>query len=234
MAENRERPVVRAEDPARQIGPQFEAVRPLRRAPSPGDPAVPAVPGDLLVLVAETLGRSGAGTDTAPMTPRGWVEVTDTERAAALTVLAWRARGAEMRHRATHDASRLAAWAAAEAAVWHKSSTLADHYFHVPSGRLSGIIPAQVQLEAAVRLLAAARTGVLPPAPYRCAVCGTDRNLRVRSYERGSGPGREELLCPICTGLPADPDEIPEGVDALCRWLRQGRARAQQRPPHRI
>lgn len=233
MAENRERPVVRAEDPARQIGAQFEAVRPLRRAPSPGDPAVPAVPDDLLALVADTLGRSGAGTDTAPTTPRAWAEATDTGRAAALTVLAWRARGAETRHRATHDASRLAAWAAAEAAVWHRSSTLADHYFHVPSGRLSGI-PAQVQLEAAVRLLAAARTGVLPPAPYRCAVCGTDRNLRVRSYERGSGPGREELLCPMCTGLPADPDEIPESVDALCRRLRQGRVLEQQRPPHRI
>ncbi|MBQ1120795.1 hypothetical protein [Streptomyces sp. B15] len=189
-------------------------------------------PGDLLVLVAETLERSGAGTDTAPVTPRAWVEATDTERAAALTVLAWRARGAEMRHRATHDASRLAAWAAAEAAVRHKSSTLADRYFHVPSGRLSGI-PAQVQLEAAVRLLAAARTGVLPPAPYRCAVCGTDRNLQARSYERGSGPGREELLCPLCAGLPADPDEIPEGVDALCRRLRQGRVREQQRPSHR-
>ncbi|MEU4964817.1 hypothetical protein [Streptomyces smyrnaeus] len=90
-----------------------------------------------------------------------------------------------------------------------------------------------MQLEAAVRLLAAARTGVLPPAPYRCAVCGVDRNLQVRSYERGSGPGREELLCPLCVGLPGDPEEIPEGVEALCRRLRQGRVREQQRPSHR-
>ncbi|MBO8191203.1 hypothetical protein ITI46_05785 [Streptomyces oryzae] len=145
-----------------------------------------------------------------------WDGADGEQRAAALTRLAWRARHAEVRHRATHDASRVAVWAVQEAAVWHRASTLADASFRLPVGQLAWIA-SEVQMEAAVRLVVAGRTGVLPPAPYRCAVCGTDRCLQVRSYERGSGPGREELRCGVCAGLPADPEEIPEAVDAICR-----------------
>jgi len=171
----------------------------------------------LLRLLDERMESSGGEGVLRSGFLRGmWESAGEEQRAAVLTRLAWRARGAEVRHRATHDASRVAVWAVQEAAVWHSAATLADASFRLPGGQLAWIAP-EVQMEAAVRLMVAARTGVLPPAPYRCAVCGTDRCLQVRSYERGSGPGREELRCAVCAGLPADPEEIPEAVDAICR-----------------
>ncbi|MBO8189413.1 hypothetical protein [Streptomyces spirodelae] len=173
----------------------------------------------LVRMMGERLERFGVEGVLRSELLRGmWESAGGEQRAAVLTRLAWRARGAEVRYRATHDASRLALWAVREAAAWHASSALADAAFRLLSGQLARI-PAGVQWEAAVRLSAAVRSGVLPAAPWRCEVCSTERDLRVRSYECGSGPGRDELRCVLCAGLPADPEEIPEAVEARCRRI---------------
>ncbi|UNZ18241.1 hypothetical protein [Streptomyces sp. 891-h] len=178
----------------------------------------------LVRMMGERLERFGVEGVLRSELLRGmWEGAGGEQRAVVLTRLAWRARGAEVRHRATHDASRLALWAVREAAAWHASPALADVAFRLPCGQLARI-PAGVQWEAAVRLLVAVRSGVLPPAPWRCAVCGIERDLQVRSYECGSGPGRDELRCVVCAGLPADPEEIPEAVDARWRRLPRGPA----------
>ncbi|MFI7240535.1 hypothetical protein [Streptomyces qinglanensis] len=174
------------------------------------------VPLALLEVVVEGLGRYWDGAEVA--VPSVWTDATLTDRTAVLSHLAWRARGAEIRYPATHPASRLALAAEREAWAW---GVARDAGVSLPPVRF-GLYwlardPPGVQVEACVRLLAAARTGVLPAGPYRCAVCPAERDLRLVVHARCTGPGLQEWRCGVCARLPADPDAVPESVDALYR-----------------
>ncbi|SER88428.1 hypothetical protein [Streptomyces qinglanensis] len=173
-------------------------------------------PSGLLEVVSGGLGRYWDG--TAVTAPAAWTEAPLADRTAALTELAWQARGAESAHPATHAASRLALAAAQEAWAWGVALAAGAD---IPPFRLLprwlAHDPPDVQLEACVRLLAAARTGVLPAAPYRCAVCPADQNLHLVVHVRCTGPGLQEWRCGLCAGLPLDPDTVPEPLDVLYR-----------------
>ncbi|MDF4250809.1 hypothetical protein [Streptomyces sp. WMMB303] len=174
------------------------------------------VPLVLLGVVVEGLGQHGDGAEVAA--PTVWTDAPLAERTAVLSHLAWRARGAEIRYPATHPASRLALAAEREAWAW---GVARDAGVGLPPVRF-GLYwlahdPPPVQLEACVRLLAAARTGALPAAPYRCAVCPARWDLRLVIHARCTGPGLEEWRCGVCARLPVDPDAVPESVDALYR-----------------
>ncbi|WP_019360083.1 hypothetical protein [Streptomyces sp. AA1529] len=174
------------------------------------------VPSGLLEVVSGGLGRYWAGTGVTA--PAAWTDAALADRTAALTELAWQARGAESAHPATHAASRLALAAAQEAWAWGVALAAGAD---IPAFRLLprwlAHDPPDVQLEACVRLLAAARTGVLPAAPYRCAVCPADQNLHLVVHVRCTGPGLQEWRCGLCVRLPVDPDTVPEPLDVLYR-----------------
>ncbi|MBQ1161062.1 hypothetical protein KBZ21_23685 [Streptomyces sp. A73] len=165
----------------------------------------------LLGLVVDRLTLHGYDTSTPP--PGAWVDAAVDERAETLTHLAWQARRAEDTYPATHAASRLAVWLWREA-TWEIPGA---PEFRVSPSWLCRITPA-VQLEAAVRLLAAARTGELPPAPQRCGVCETGREeLWLITFPGESGPGWDEWRCSLCAQLPLDPDDVPESVESVYR-----------------
>ncbi|MET9859931.1 hypothetical protein ABZY93_11550 [Streptomyces smyrnaeus] len=168
----------------------------------------------LLTVVDEALSHHWAGT---PLTvPAAWTDAPLADRAAAFTHLAWQARSAEAAHPATHPASRLALAAAQEAHMWELALNAGGIPFQLRAHWLAHD-PPEVQLEACARLLAAARTGVLPAAPYRCAICKAERDLHLISSVRCSGPNLEEWRCQVCAQLPLDPGDLPDNVEAIYR-----------------
>ncbi|WP_431984131.1 hypothetical protein [Streptomyces qinglanensis] len=153
-------------------------------------------PIGLLEVVATRLRQYWAGIEAA--VPGTWTGAPLVGRAELLTQLAWQARDAHNAHPATHPASRLALATAREAQVWEQSLTSGgDIRFRLGSHWLEDHQPA-THLEACVRLLSAIRTGVLPAAPERCAICRTERDLRLVFQAQCSGPGLQEWRCPQC------------------------------------
>ncbi|MFF8283475.1 hypothetical protein ACF1DY_31750 [Streptomyces albus] len=155
-----------------------------------------------------------------------WAALPEPTRAAAMSHLAWTARRAAAPHEPTDTAGRLAHWLRDEAQLWE------DHIrrlgrvgqFRAPLAQI-GECALSVQLEAAVRLLTAGRTGTLPPSPYMCGCCGYDRALTVVRQPTPSGPPRARLLCEMCVLLgDASVDPSPHTADRTAASPR-GRAR---------
>ncbi|MBQ1122664.1 hypothetical protein [Streptomyces sp. B15] len=181
----------------------------------------------LLETVATGLARYWDGHQVT--VPAAWTNAPLTDRTDALAHLAWQARGAEIAHPATHPASRLALAAEREAWAWGLALAAGVHLppFQLRPHWLAHESP-EVQLEACIRLLAAARTGVLPAAPYLCAICPAEQDLHLISHVRCTGPNLEEWRCSLCARLPIDPKDLPETVEAISR---QHRRRSDDRRP---
>lgn len=172
----------------------------------------------LLTAVADALSHHWAGTQLT--VTAAWTDAPLTDRAAAFTHLEWQARDAEAAHPATHPASRLGLAAAQEAHMWELALNAGGIPFQLRAHWLAHD-PAEVQLEACARLLAAARTGVLPAAPYRCAICKAERDLHLITSVRCSGPNLEGWRCGLCAQLPLDPGDLPGNVEAIYRRHRR-------------
>ncbi|MGP3991993.1 hypothetical protein [Streptomyces sp. 3N207] len=180
----------------------------------------------LLGLVVDRLNLVGYDASTPP--PRAWMDATADQRAETLPHLAWQARDTEAGEPATDDASRLALWLWREATMW-RMTLLPRAPFRVPPSYICRVKP-EVQMDGAVRLLAAARTGELPPGPYRCAVCETTRDLWLMEFPGESGPGWDEWRCDLCRRLSIDPGDVPESVEVIYRRHLQRLADRFERP----
>ncbi len=150
-----------------------------------------------------------------------WAALPEPTRAAAMSHLAWTARRAAP-HEPTDTAGRLAHWLRDEARLWedHIRRLGRGGQFRAPLAEVGECAPS-VQLEAAVRLLTAGRTGTLPPSPYVCGCCGYDRALTVVRQPTPSGPPRARLLCEMCVLLgDASADPPPHAADRAAVSLR--------------
>lgn len=151
-----------------------------------------------------------------------WAALPGPTRAAAMSHLAWTARRAAAPHEPTDTAGRLAHWLRDEARLWedHTRRLGRSGQFRAPLAQVGECAPS-VQLEAAVRLLTAGRTGTLPPSPYVCGCCGYDRALTAVRTPTPSGPSRARLLCEMCVLLAdASADPPPHAADRAAVSLR--------------